>query len=193
YKRLIIKYKNINNPEEYFLFFENLSIKEEEKIKKEFKESFEKRFDLDELFDFLKYSLLKKKDDPEKTADQIIKYASNYSDNLINNYTLLELLSKVDHTDDKNNTDQFYRFWLELLKQKKEWEKAKNFIIDYLKSARNPWTLYYFLVSLIDLMEEGYLKEDEIEIINNKLGGIKKKNDPLIKEALILWYNKIDK
>ena len=192
YKRLLIKYRNINNPEEYFLYFRNSSIKEEDKIKKEFKESFEDKFGLDELFDFLKYSLLEEKDDPEKTADQIIRYASNYSDDLINNYTFLELLNKVGHIGNQNKIDQFSRFWLELLKQKKEWNKAKKFIINHLKSASDPWLLYYFLVSLIDLVDQGYLKEDEIERINNKLGGIKKKNDPLIKEALILWYNKIE-
>ena len=192
YKRLLIKYRNINNPEKYFAYFESMNSKEEKKIKAEIKESFEDKFDLNELLDFLKYLLLKQIDDPEKIVDKILMHAPNYSDNLINNYTFLELINEVDLSGSRNKIDQFSRFWLEILKQKKEWNRVKRFTIDNLETARDPWLIYYFLVTLIDLKEQAYLSVDEIENINNKLERIKKKDDPLIKESLILWYNKIE-
>lgn len=192
YKRLLIKYKNISNPEEYFLYFKNLSIKEEEKIKEEFQAGFEEKFSLKDLLDFMKYSLFKQIDDPEKIADKIVLHAPGYSKNLVDNYTFSALWNLIDYHGNKNNVEHFSRFWLEMLKQMEKWNKAKRFIIDHLTITYNPWTLYYFLISLIDLMDRDYLKENELVDINKKLDDIKKKNDPLIKEALIIWYNKIE-
>lgn len=192
YKRLLIKYRNINNPEEYFSYFESLSIKEGEKIKKESKVSFEEKFEITELLNCLKYLLFKKKEDPEKIADKFLKHAPNYSDKLTDKYTFAEFRERLNQITNRNKVDKLARFWLELLNQKEEWQRAKCFVVNNLETVKDPWLIYYFLVSLIDLIDRGCLLENEIENINDKLEGIKKKEDPLIKEALILWYNKIE-
>ncbi len=192
YKRLLIKYRNIIKPEEYFSYFESLSIKEEKKITSKLKDNFEEKFDLDEFLDYLKYSLLKNRDDPEKIADKILKAAPNYSDKLVFNYNFAEFLESLISDINKNKVDRLARFWLELLNQKEEWKRAKSFVVENLETGEDPWLIYYFLVSLIDLRGRGYLLENEIGDINDKLDGIKRKEDPLIKEALILWYNEIE-
>ena len=192
YKRLLIRYRNINSPEKYFVYFNKLNIKEAKKVKETIKESFEDKFDFNQFLDFLRYWLLKKQEDPEKLVDKFLKHAPNYTDKLTNDYTFLKLINEVENTASRNKLDKFSRFWLEILKQKKEWNRVKMFIIDNLDTARDPWLIYYFLVTLIDLKEQANLSVDEIEKINNKLDGVQKKSDPLIKESLILWYNKIE-
>ena len=192
YNSLLIRYRNINSPEKYFAYFNKLNIKEAKNVKEEIKESFEDKFDFNQFLDFLRYWLLKKQEDPEKLVDKLLKHAPDYTDKLTNDYTFLKLINEVENTASRNKLDKFSRFWLEILKQKKEWNRVKRFTIDNLETARDPWLIYYFLVTLIDLNEKAYLSVDEIENINNKLGGIKKKDDPLIKESLILWYNKIE-
>ncbi|MBF8437146.1 S8 family serine peptidase [Halanaerobiaceae bacterium Z-7014] len=192
YKRLLIRYRNINSPEKYFVYFNKLNIKEAKKVKETIKESFEDKFDFNQFLDFLRYWLLKKKEDPEKLADKLLKHAPDYTDNLTNDCTFFKFTNEIESTASRNKIDQFSRFWLEILKQKEEWNRVKRFTIDNLETARDPWLIYYFLVTLIDLREQSYLSADEVENINNKLERIKKKDDPLIKESLILWYNKIE-
>ncbi len=68
YKRLLIRYRNIKSPEEYFLYFNKLNIKESKNVKEEIKESFEDKFDFNQFLDFLRYWLLKKQEDPEKIS-----------------------------------------------------------------------------------------------------------------------------
>ncbi|MGM0414296.1 MAG: hypothetical protein ACQEQP_03820, partial [Bacillota bacterium] len=91
--------------------------------------------------------------------------------------------------------DKLARFWLELLNQFAEDKKAKSFIFEYIDKVidhADPWLIYYCINYLMDLIDQGFLSESEITKINNQLIKINKKKDPLIKEALIMWYNKIE-